>query len=351
MQPTLGREPFDSSDWIYELKLGGVRALAAVTGETLRLQGSNLADLLPLYPEFSALPGQLLAKEALLDGEIVAWDDAGQPQIERLRTRLGSTAPPARLLPGHRLSYVVYDLLWLDGRSLLDLPLWERRNLLHGVLRPSPRVQACDFVETTGHAFYTAVAERGLEGIVAKNKYSRYEPGRRSRQWLELPVLRSSAFVIGGYTFGGRRREPFHALLLGACPAEASSANQSVGASFPGGTPLTSSGPAPLVYVGQVSGPFAGDEARQMLELLMPRHTERCPFVAPPSIQRFIHWCRPEVVCQVRYSAVTPEGILRFPVFAALRPDLSPADCPAPEPPRRPEQLRRHRPGLRALRP
>ena len=111
MQAALGREPFDSPDWIFELKLGGVRALAAVTGEGLRLHGSNLADLLPLYPEFRDLPRQVLAGDALLDGEIVAWGDEGQPQIERLRTRLSNPAPPARLLSGHRLSYVVYDLL------------------------------------------------------------------------------------------------------------------------------------------------------------------------------------------------------------------------------------------------
>ena len=338
MQAALGREPFDSADWLFELKLGGVRALAAVTAGTLRLQGSNLADLLPLYPEFRDLPRQVLAGDALLDGEIVAWGDEGQPQIERLRSRLGTAAPPARLLSGQRLSYVVYDLLWLNGRPLLESPLWERRNLLHRHLQPSPRIQACDFVETTGHAFYTAVAERGLDGIVAKNKYSHYEPGRRSRQWLELPVLRSSSFVIGGYTFGGRRREPFHALLLGGCPGDTGSATPSVGAT--GRSPLRPAGPAPLVYVGQVSGPFGDAEARHLLDLLTPLHAERCPFTQPPSAQRFIHWCQPEVVCQVRYSAVTPDGLLRFPVFAALRPDLSPADCPAPEAPRRSELLR-----------
>jgi len=319
MLPILAPEPFDSPDHLFELKWGGVRALAYVRGSQLRLQGSNLRDITPFFPELVTLPRQLRAKEALLDGEIVALGPQGYPDFEVLRSRLAVSASAAtERRAGAAVSYQVFDLLFLNGGSLLDQPLRERRASLREVLEASRSARACDFIENDGIAFFEAAVEHKLEGIVAKDKGSRYFPGRRSPAWLEIRSLQAGEFVIGGYTFGGGpRRDVFHGLLLGA---------------YRGGR---------LRYVGQVTGGYSDNEARDLIRVLSKMHTARSSFVDPPAIQRFIFWVRPEVVCQVRFSHWSPQGRLRFPVFRAIRPDLSPEDCTGEEGPLPPSRTQR----------
>jgi len=320
MLPTLAPEPFDSPDHLFELKWGGVRALAYVQRTHLRLQARNLRDLSPLYPELAGLPHQLRARSALLDGEIVALGPEGHPDFSLQRSRLASCLlkPPAKRPAAAEISYQAFDVLFLDGRSLLNRPLAERKSILRDVLEPSQAAQVCDFIEDEGIAFFEAAVEHKLEGIVAKEKGSLYFPARRSPAWLEVRALQGGEFVIGGYTFGGgRRRDPFQGLLLGA---------------YRGGR---------LRYVGQVSGGYSDEEAAGLAGLLSKMHVARCPFVEPPAIQRFIFWVKPQVVCQVRFSHWSPQGRLRFPVFAGLRTDVSPQDCfaeQAPPPPPRPRR-------------
>jgi DNA ligase D-like protein (predicted ligase) len=310
MLPALAPEPFDSPDHLFELKWGGVRALAFVRAGRLRLQGCNLRDITALFPELAELPSQLHASDALLDGEIIALGPQGYPDFEVLRSRLnsytlgGSSKPRA----GAAISYQAFDLLFLNDRSLLDRPLRERRAALRGALDAGRAARPCDFIEDDGIAFFEAAVEHKLEGIVAKEKSSLYLPGKRTSAWLEARSLQASEFVIGGYTFGGgRRRDVFHGLLLGA---------------YRGGQ---------LRYAGQATGGYTEREARGLAGLLSKLHTAQSPFADPPAIQRLIFWVRPEVVCQVRFSHWSPQGRLRFPVFMALRPDLSPEDCTADE--------------------
>jgi len=310
MLPAMAPEPFDSPDHLFELKWGGVRALAFVRGGRLRLQGCNLRDITALFPELAELPGLLHAGEALLDGEIVALGPQGHPDFEVLRSRLNSHALEGLPKPraGAAISYQAFDLLFLKDRPLLNRPLRERRAALEGALDAGRAARPCDFIENDGIAFFEAAVEHKLEGIVAKEKGGLYFPGKRSSAWLEVRSLQAGEFVIGGYTFGGGpRRDAFHGLLLGA---------------YRGGQ---------LRYAGHATGGYSEKEARGLAGLLSKLHTAQSPFADPPAIQRLIFWVRPEVVCQVRFSHWSPQGRLRFPVFMALRPDLSPEDCTADE--------------------
>ncbi len=304
MLPTLIERPFDSSDHIFEVKWGGVRAIATVAEGKVRVHGRNLRDLTPLYPELSALAGCLRGKSAMVDGEIVAWGTEKLPAFELLRPRL--LRPNTEVSPRRRspIIYQLFDLLELDGKSLLGRPLFERRNLLHERLTPHRVVQAADFVQQDGIAFFEAAASHGLEGIVAKEKLSPYLPGEHSAAWQEIRATQADDFVVGGYSFGGgRRKDPIASLLLGAYRGHR------------------------LEFVGQVSVGCSDREARLLLNLLTPLHTEECPFTEAPAVPRFLYWCRPELVCRIRYSQWGPDGHLRFPIFVAPRPDVPAEEC------------------------
>ena len=304
MLPAVIDEPFDSPDHCFEVKWGGVRAIARVEDGKVYVHGRNLRDLTPLYPELAALADCLRGKHAVFDGEIIAWGTQDLPSVELLRPRLlrpdVSVSPPRR----SPIIYQVFDLLQLDGRWLLQRPLFERRNLLHERLTPHGGIQVADFVQEEGIAFFEAAASHGLEGIVAKDKYSEYLPGRRTSAWKEIRATQADDFVVGGYSFGGgRRKDPIASLLLGAYRHDR------------------------LEFVGQVSVGCSDREARLLLELLTPLHAQQCPFPEPPSVSRFLYWCQPELACHVRYAQWGADGRLRFPIFVAPRPDIPPDEC------------------------
>ncbi len=304
MLPEVVDAPFDSPDCIFEVKWGGVRAIAAVQADRVRLHGRNLRDLTPLYGELNVLPQCLAAEEAVVDGEIIAWGAERLPAFELLRPRL--LRPDVPVSPPRRspVIYLVSDLLAIDGQWLFDRPLLERRNLLHTTLTPNRFVQVADFVREEGVAFFEAAASYGLEGIIAKDVHSAYLPGERSPAWREVRATLAGQFVIGGYSFGGgRRKDPISTLLLGAYRGER------------------------LDFVGQISVGCTDREARQLIDLLTPLHTKRPPFAQTPEVGRIIHWCRPELACHVRYSEWGPDGQLRFPVFVSPRPDVPPEEC------------------------
>lgn len=306
-------EPFDSNEYIFELMWGGMRAMAYVRDAHVRLVGQNGLDLTPHFPELSLMPGMLEAREAILDGEIIVVDGDGHPAFDALRPRLRAMidrdSPPADFLTPKKLagqiSFQAFDLLWLDGQSLIERPLWQRKNRLHEIIRPTTEFAAVDFVDDEGNAFFDAVVQRRLDGVVAKRKLSAYAPGERSKDWLEVRSLQSGDFVVGGYTFGGARRrgEPFSQLLLGG---------------YDDGT---------FEYVGAVSGGMTDVEARQLVTMLEPSVVDDPKFADPPPIARLIYWTQPERVCRVRFSEWSRDGFLRFPIFSALRPDIDPREC------------------------
>jgi DNA ligase D-like protein (predicted ligase) len=313
-------EPFDSPDYVFELMWGGLRAMAHLRDGVVRLRARNGRDLTPYFPELLCIPDRLKAHDAIIDGEIVAIDAEGHPAFEMLRPRLqlmyDAVGPDREQIPdlpvqlklkrvAGQITFQAFDLLWLDGRSLVDRALWQRKNRLHDIITPGAEFAAIDFVDDEGVAFFDAVVQRRLEGIVAKLKTSQYSSGRRSKNWLEIRGLQSGDFVVGGYTFGGARRrgEPFSQLLLGA---------------YADGR---------FEYIGAVSGGLTDAEAKALIQRLEPLSAAESPFFDTPPIPRLIYWTRPELVCRVRFSEWTREGHLRFPILSALRPDLDAAEC------------------------
>lgn len=314
MLARLARNPFDSPNHIFELKWDGIRALAYVESGRIRFGNRNARDITSQFAELAGLPKQVNASQAVLDGELVSLDEQGRPSFALMQNRSQLAGGRSiRRTPAH---YIAFDLLQLNGRSVMGEPLADRKNLLHEILQPSDLVQACEFIDTDGKAFFYATCELGLEGIVAKEKKSLYSPGKRSSSWLKIKRVRDSEFVIGGYAFGGKRKEPFSALLLGLHNEKGR-----------------------LVYVGQVGTGFSQAEAKGLYSTLQGLHNSRCPFKEAPDIQKFIYWCRPEVVCQVRYGEFTLDGKLRYPVYEALREDKAASDCIMVDAPGWPQQL------------
>ena len=306
MLAALVREPFDSPSHIFELKWDGVRALAYIDSGQVRLQSRNLQDITAQYPELHGLAQQVREDKIVLDGELVCLDEQGHPSLHSLqsRSKMQQKGPSVKhLIRKFPVHYIVFDLLFLGGHSVMEEPLWKRKNLLHSVLEPNDTIQACEFIETDGKAFYQATCEHGLEGIMAKEKNSLYLPGRRSSSWVKIKRMRDCDFVVGGYSFGGKRKELFSSLLLGLYDGDE------------------------LVYVGHVGTGFSESDLKKVYSLLQQLHTSTCPFREVPPIQKFLYWCRPEVVCQVRYGEFTPDRKLRYPVFLTLREDKPPRDC------------------------
>ena len=293
-------EPFDSPDKLFEVKWDGLRALGFVTGGQVRLQARNLLDVAGAFPEISAaLKKAVHADGVVVDGELVALDKGGVPQLARVMQRLQE--PGVHRVP---VSFELFDILYLHHRSVLGEPLWRRKKLLNETVSSSAAINLCHFEEGCGTAFFKAVTDLGLEGMVAKDKHSFYYPGRRSRHWLKVKASRTAHLVVGGYTVGGGpRRELFGSLLLGAYDGRL------------------------LRFVGTVGGGLSGDDRKAVYANLKALHTVACPFSEPPLVQRLLYWCRPELVVQVKYGELTEGGRLRFPVFTALRPDLDAREC------------------------
>src|SRR5439155_20714150 len=188
----------------------------------LRIESRNLSDITARYPELRALGNELGSREAVLDGEIVAFDSEGRPRFERLQQRmnLASDSAVRRRMRDVPVAYVIFDVLYLDGRDLCGLPYAERREILDGLELNGPSWQTPAVHRGDGKALLAATGEQGLEGVMAKRLDSRYEPGRRSGAWIKVKNRRSTEVVIGGWLPGEGRRKSFGALLVGRYDAD-----------------------------------------------------------------------------------------------------------------------------------
>lgn len=292
-------KPFTDKNWVFEPKWDGFRALAYI-GEALSIRSRNQKELLYSFPELEELSKQ--AKNVVLDGEIVVLDQ-GKVNFQAMleRSRIAATL-------GFRTSrtpavYVVFDILEKDGKPLLDLPLMERKEILKAAVKEGEHVLLEDYVEEKGEAYYKIALEKGLEGIMAKRKDSRYEPGIRSGAWLKIKKLRSCDCVIFGYTKGtGARGKTFGALILG----------------------LYGKAEEP-VYVGKVGTGFSEKTLQTLLETFQNLKAEKAPFKA--DVPEKVTWIKPELVCEIAYQVVTNDMRLRMPRFLRLRSDKTPKDC------------------------
>jgi bifunctional non-homologous end joining protein LigD len=304
-----GELPAETGRWGLEVKWDGVRAVSYVSGGAVRATGRRATDVTGNYPELAALGDLLPAHSAVLDGEVVAFDERGRPSFALLQQRMHVGAPDRRLLRSVRVHYIAFDLLYLDGHELFDLPYRTRRELLEGLelsagpIETPPYLPGGDSGQVADLLDYTRDQE--LEGLVAKRLDSPYRPGRRVDYWLKVKNIRTRDVVIGGWKPGkGRREGGIGSLLLGVHTA--------------GG----------LRFAGHVGTGFTDRMLDELGELLRPLARPTSPYADPVPRQfaREAHWVEPSLVGEVAYTMWTPEGRLRAPSWRGLRTDVSPAD-------------------------
>jgi bifunctional non-homologous end joining protein LigD len=295
-----GALPAKGAGWAYEVKWDGVRAVAFCAPGRIRLQGRSLADMTAQYPEVQRLARALGHRRAVLDGELVAFDERGLPSFERLQRRmnLSDEAAARRRMKDVAVTYVIFDLLWLDGRSLLDAPYEERREALEALgLEGGPAWRTPDIVSGDGEAFLAVTREQGLEGIVAKRLDCPYEPGRRANGWVKVKHRPTTEVVVGGWVPGeGRRRERIGALLVGVREADGS-----------------------LRCAGRVGTGFTEDELDRLAVLLGPLERDTSPFDGGARPPRGAVYVEPRHVAEVEFAEWTREGLLRAPSYKGLR--------------------------------
>jgi bifunctional non-homologous end joining protein LigD len=304
LAPMLARAgplPTDEGNWAHEIKWDGVRAVAYSQPGELRLESRNLNDITDTYPELGRLNRALSSHSAVLDGEIVAFDSDGRPSFGALQPRMhvASRAQAKRLAKDTPVTYMIFDLLWLDGHSLMGRAYLERREQLAGLKLAGASWQTPEHVVGQGAALLEATRVLGLEGIVAKRLRSTYQPGMRTRHWVKVKTVGRQEFVVGGWMPGkGKRSESVGALLLGVYEPD-------------GG----------LRYAGRVGSGFSDSELERLARLLVPLRRPASPFTAQGKLPRGAVFCAPTLVVEVEFTEWTRSGSLRQPTYRGLRED------------------------------
>ncbi|HLJ85896.1 MAG TPA: DNA ligase D [Candidatus Angelobacter sp.] len=303
------------TDWLYEVKWDGVRALCFLDlnkdldkdkskgddGGAVRILSRQTTAIEHQYPELQSLPEAVDAHTAILDGEIVCFDEKGIPSFQLLQNRIGAGPKSVqKLAQTYPASFFAFDLLYLDGYDLRQTPLGERKQLLAAVLRPNNVFRHSEHF-TKGAELLQAVREKGLEGIVAKHAFSKYE-SKRSREWIKIKVVNQMDFVVCGWLKG--ERDYFGSLVLAYYNTEGK-----------------------LTYAGNVGSGFNQDSLKSVYEKLEPLVTNKPPVPGVPKDLGEATWVKPEVVCTIRFSSWTDEERLRAPVFLGLRTDQTPQEC------------------------
>lgn len=325
---TLAERPFSDPAWFFEIKYDGVRVLAARRGERVTLYGRSGQDTTSRYPEVARALRALPFDSFVIDGEIVALDDAGRPSFQRLQPRMALTDPREIAIAAERQPAVgvFFDCLMLDDRDLRRLPLVDRKECLRLLVPPLGPARYGDHVVGEGEAFFDAASAQRLEGIVAKRARSFY-PGVRTRDWIKIKCQRRQEFVVGGYTEPQGSRGHFGALHLGVYDGPASAPR--------------------LVYVSKVGTGFDEAGLRAIRERLRPLERPTPPFDAGPiPTGPGHHWVEPRLVAEVRFTDWTDEGGLRHPTFIGLREDKTPEACRREEAVSQEEMARAGSPGL-----
>jgi bifunctional non-homologous end joining protein LigD len=288
--------------WTFEVKFDGYRAIAYIRGGECKLVSRNGNDLTQRFPDIArALVKAVRSPNAVVDGEVTRIDPDGRTSFSELQQGSG------------QLVYYAFDLLELDGRPLVDLPLHERKDRLKQLVDIRTGSVAVSDGFDDGDALFKVAQQQQLEGIVAKRVDSTYKSGRRTRDWLKLKTELNDEFLVAGFTRGtGRRADTFGALVLAVREG--------------GG----------LRYVGNVGTGFNDAEIRRLLKLMKPLHRETSPFAEPPKMPRVrkgdVQWIEPRLIAQVRYGEWTHDGHLRHPAYLGLRDDKEPDEVTAPVP-------------------
>jgi bifunctional non-homologous end joining protein LigD len=299
-------DPFDSPDYLYELKWDGIRAMVSLDEGNITIRSRAQRDITNLFPELQIPDQAFRAACGLFDVEIVCLNEEGKPVFEDVLHRLQhrNEASVARARANHPAVAYVFDCLYLDGRPIVNEPLARRRAwMVDSIKLPNPAYRPNETIDD-GIALFEAAAAHGLEGILAKERNSVYMPGKRSSHWFKIKTHHTADCVIIGYTKGkGEREARFGALHLGMYKGKQ------------------------LVYVGKVGTGFNDRTAKTIVAELEKVKRVARPVKEKPVDDSVSVWLEPQVVCEVQYSSRVSTGNLREPVFLRLRPDKSPEDC------------------------
>jgi bifunctional non-homologous end joining protein LigD len=310
MLATLVEAPFDDSQWIYEVKWDGYRAVAYIRNGKATLVSRNQNDLTGEFPEIAAALGPLAVESAVVDGEVVALDEQGRPSFSLMQQRTGMTSPGKhgpknRALP---IVYYAFDLLYLDGYNLMNVELERRKELLQQIIPCGNLLRYSDHYPEQGTALYGVARDKGLEGIVAKLRASLYVQ-KRSRDWLKIKITRRQECVIAGYTDPRGGRENFGSIVLGLFDQNGK-----------------------FRHVGNAGSGFTDATHAALWKKLHALETDKNPFGEKIESTRRPHWIRPELVAEIKFSEWTHEGErggfkMRAPIYQGLRFDKKPREC------------------------
>jgi bifunctional non-homologous end joining protein LigD len=302
-------DPFDDPEWLFEIKWDGYRAVAFIAQRKVRLVSRNQNDLTAQYSELQSIPSFIKAETAVLDGEIATLDEQGRSSFSLMQQRTGIRSGGRRT--GSRqdipVLYYVFDLLYLDGYDLRRVTLEERKELLAKITIPEGPVRYSDHFPQ-GKALFDVAKKKGLEGILAKRRSSVYEE-RRTREWLKIKITQTLDCVIGGYTDPEGSRSYFGSIVLGLYDKQGE-----------------------LIHVGQAGTGFDQAMLKQVWQALKKLEAKRSPFPNGVEALRTVHWVKPELVAEIKFSEWTHESAeggmkLRAPVFLRLREDKDPKQC------------------------
>jgi len=286
MLATLVGAPFDDPDWTFEIKWDGFRVETVIDSGDVRLWTRGQQDAAGYFGPFLTPADWIAAEEAIVDGEVIALDERGEPDFALLQARIKGKRQGGVPTP---FVYEAFDLMWLDGRSLIAEPLEIRRRLLKDVLRADPRVRLSEDIAAEGIAFFEAARVRQLEGIMAKDRRSTYAPGKRSMAWQKVKIRPEQELVVGGWTKGTGKAVELGALLVGV---------------YEDGQ---------LRYAGKVGAGFNDAIRSELLAALSPLASQDQPFAdAPPrAVAKSALWMRPELVIRAEFAGWTGDGLVR----------------------------------------
>jgi bifunctional non-homologous end joining protein LigD len=337
MKAKLVEKPPATDDWVYELKFDGIRLITVKSAgrtdssrgerdEKVSLLSRNQNDLSARFPEIVEAVKNLPARECVIDGEVVALDEEGRSSFQLLQARemlaTGRVRPTGGEGRKSPIYFYAFDLLQLDSKSLIGLPLEARKNVLEKLCADAgDPIRYSGAIGNDAKRLLEEVERRGLEGIIGKQRASVYEPGRRSGAWIKLKCVNEQEFVIGGYTPPQGARKHFGAILVGYYDNK------------------KKEGDSRLVFAGKVGTGFTAESLATLHRKLRQQERDSCPFVdlpskqngqwvlgITPSMMKKMHWVNPKFVAQIKFAEWTRDKKLRAPVFLGLREDKKPTD-------------------------
>ena len=294
MLATLHDEPFDDDNWIFEIKWDGYRAVAEVGNGDIKLYSRNGLSFLELYPRVATALCSMKA-EAIVDGEIVVFNKDDKPDFQKLQQYGDNDSLP--------IAYYIFDCISYKGKSLTHLPLLERKKYIEKLIpKDHPVLKYSDHVRGDGKEFFKRVIGTDLEGMIAKRADSIYEPGKRSRDWLKIKNHNTQEAIIVGFTEPKGSRTLIGALVLAIKEKDR------------------------YRYIGHTGTGFTNNTLKELHAQLKPLTTKSSPIHQKIPGRNRVNWVEPRLVCSVKYTEMTADGILRHPVFMGLRVDKSPAE-------------------------